>query len=252
MNPNKFTEEHIEWLNKNFNKYNKVRDLTKAFNKKFKLNYDVDSLRRRCRRSDLHYSQFRYTNEMLEYLKEIRDKVTTEECAEAFNKKFNTECTIAAINKICIQNKIYTDRDCRFKPGQTSFSKGLKGDDYKALLSKEAYKRMQKTQWKRKYALNKPFWIDGRLYICEIGGGGKNYKDYLKYMYEKHYNVSLDRYQTVIPLDGNFYNTSKENLYALNKSGVAGCTRKNIKNPYIICAINEIRLTEKIIKEMEK
>jgi len=68
-----------------------------------------------------------YTEEMIDYLREITPGRSNKEITKMFNKKFNLNKTENAIRAVRIRNGIKTGLDGRFKKGQTPWNKGLKG-----------------------------------------------------------------------------------------------------------------------------
>ena len=70
----------------------------------------------------------KYTNEMIEFLKEVTPQKTYKEITEIFNKKFNLNVTAEKIKSLLSRKKICTGtKGCLYKKGSVPWNKGKKG-----------------------------------------------------------------------------------------------------------------------------
>lgn len=70
---------------------------------------------------------FIYSDEMIEFLKNIAFGKSTKETTELFNKKFNLQKTIIQISSLMKRKGIKTGRTGHFEKGAIPFNKGMKG-----------------------------------------------------------------------------------------------------------------------------
>jgi hypothetical protein len=70
---------------------------------------------------------FRYTEEMLCYLRVARPLMTVDELTDAFNKRFKANKGFGAIHGICLKKGYLSDNDGCFRKGFTPWNKGVKG-----------------------------------------------------------------------------------------------------------------------------
>jgi phage protein len=70
----------------------------------------------------------KYTDEMIEFLKEVTPGKTYKEITELFNKKFNLGVTTGIIKSLLSRKKIHTGTGgCLYKKGSIPWNKGKKG-----------------------------------------------------------------------------------------------------------------------------
>lgn len=70
----------------------------------------------------------KYTDEMIEFLKEVTPGKTYKEITELFNNKFNLGTTAEIIKSLLSRKKIHTGtRGCLYKKGSIPWNKGKKG-----------------------------------------------------------------------------------------------------------------------------
>ena len=70
----------------------------------------------------------KYTDEMIEFLKEVTPQKTYKEITELFNKKFNLDVTAEIIKSLLSRKKIHTGtKGCLYKKGAIPWNKGKKG-----------------------------------------------------------------------------------------------------------------------------
>jgi len=69
----------------------------------------------------------KYTDEMIEFLKEVTPQKTYKEITELFNKKFNLDVTAEIIKGLLSRKKIKTGTLGFFKKGSVPWNKGKKG-----------------------------------------------------------------------------------------------------------------------------
>lgn len=70
----------------------------------------------------------KYTDEMIEFLKEVTPQKTYKEITELFNKKFNLDVTAEKMKSLLSRKKICTGtRGCLYKKGSVPWNKRVYG-----------------------------------------------------------------------------------------------------------------------------
>lgn len=163
---------------------------------------------------------FKYSKEIIDYVKKNYKGKSSIELAAEVSKKFNISCNNASIQNLKSRIKrtegfIFEParNDGCFKKGQQSFNKGLKWDDF---MSKESQNKSRATCFKKNsIPLNHRSVGSERINIygyCEIKIKEPN-KWELKhrYLYEKTYGKIPKGYKVIFK-DGNKNNITIDNL----------------------------------------
>lgn len=132
----RYTAEHIEFLRTGYLSMN-VHDLTKAFNKKFKMAKPETSIKStlknhkiRCGRAhkDRLINRLRlFTPDQVRFLRDNYEGRSIAEMTDLFNKKFRAEITRQQIRSAVKNRHITSGRTGQFKKGHRSWNKGKKG-----------------------------------------------------------------------------------------------------------------------------
>lgn len=70
----------------------------------------------------------KYTNEMIEFLREVTSGKTYKEITELFNRRFNLDVTAEKIKSLLSRKKIHTGtKGCLYKKGSVPWNKGVYG-----------------------------------------------------------------------------------------------------------------------------
>ena len=90
-----------------------------------------------------------YTDEQIDYIREIAKGRTRQDITDLFNEKFNQNRTVKGIANILHRHKIRTGMqgyNTQFKKGNGAWNKGLKQEDY---LTEEQIDKLKHTQFKK-------------------------------------------------------------------------------------------------------
>lgn len=215
------------------------QEITNLINNKFKTNFSVSAIS--CRKkvlnliSDYKYKP-KYSQEIIDYVKNNHKGKSTIELSNEVNKKFNIETNADSIQNL--KSRIRRTEGFIFEParndgcikkGNIPVNKGKKWDDY---LSKEKQERCKKTTFKKgnkssnavdigeehmRYSGSKPN-DPGYVYVkvCD-GKGNKNWKPKQQIIYELH-NGPIPPKHKVIFADGNRFNFDPDNLILVSNS----------------------------------
>lgn len=186
-----------------------------------------------------------YTEEHIQYLKEIANGKTTDIITKLFNNRFRTNKTVSAIQNVMYKNNIKNNVNTRFG-GRNGNWKGRK-------RSKENRENLSNTLKEMK------MWHEK-----EEGSTCGEEREYIKingqwisrsrYEYEKQYKVKLQEDEVVKFLDGNNKNYSKGNMKAINKKTLGKINLKSNWTKYPAMNMSYIlmdQLQEKI-KEVQE
>src|SRR5699024_9401696 len=100
-----------------------------------------------CWRGSMKYKH--YTDEQIDYIREIAKGRTRQDITDLFNKKFNQNRTVKGIANILHRHKIRTGMqgyNTQFKKGNSAWNKGLKQEDY---LTEEQILASKGTRFKK-------------------------------------------------------------------------------------------------------
>ena len=158
-------------------------------------------------RAKPHY----WSEEEINYLKEITPGRYTKEITQLMNEKFEYQFTESQIREAMKRYKIHSGIDTRFQAGYTPLNKGTKGvlkangGSYKAghtPLNKRPIGSERKT-------------ADGYTEI-KVGEPGR-WELKHRVLYEQYHNVKLGKEQIVIFLNRDKTDFSKENLVVIDR-----------------------------------
>lgn len=100
-----------------------------------------------CWRGNMKYKH--YTDEQIDYIREIAKGRTRQDITDLFNEKFNQNRTVKGIGNILHRHKIRTGMQghaTQFKKGNKAWNKGLKREEY---LTKDQIVKSKETQFKK-------------------------------------------------------------------------------------------------------
>lgn len=177
----RYTKEQIDYLRKIADKTDiPNKEITRLFNKKFNLNATVTAIIGLKSRNKIKTYTRVFTEEQLEYLREITPGRSCEEIRNMYNKKYNDNRTLKSINSIRKENNILTGNSGRFEKG--SISPNTRPIGSERLWSKDGYTLVKVNKsgpWKNKHVIiwekeNGPV-PEG--YVIMFGDGDKNNLD---------------------------------------------------------------------------
>lgn len=158
----------------------------------------------------------KYTDEMIDFLKEVTPQKTYKEITELFNKKFNLDVTAEIIKSLLSRKKIHTGtRGCLYKKGSVPWNKGVYG--YMG-ANKTSFKKGHKPKnWKPVGSER----IDTEGYtLIKVSNSGIKHKMWaLKHriVWEQHHKKKIPRGSVIIFADGDRSNLSIENLICVTR-----------------------------------
>lgn len=115
---NRYTKEHIDYLRKIGDRTNVPnKEIARMFNEKFNFNLSPNAMAGLKNRYNIKTYTRVYTEEQLDYLREISQGRSCKEIRDMFNKKFNDNRTLKSINSIRKDNNILTGSSGRFEKG---------------------------------------------------------------------------------------------------------------------------------------
>lgn len=113
-----YTQEELEYLRKIADMTGRTnKEITEMFNKKFNKNKTVDAIIGAKNRYNIKSYTRVYTEEQLDYLREITPGRTSKEITRMFNKKFNDNRTEESIKSVRQENGIKIGNTGRFEKG---------------------------------------------------------------------------------------------------------------------------------------
>ena len=198
----------------------------------------------------------KYTDEMIEFLKEVAPQKTYKEITELFNKKFNLDVTAEIIKSLLSRKKICTEtRGCLYKKGSIPWNKGKKG--YMG-ANKTSFKKGHKPKNWRPIGSER---VDAEGYtLIKVSNEGCKHKMWaLKHriVWEQHHKKKIPRGSVIIFADGDKSNLNIENLICvtrnelkvLNKckliSSIAELTKTGLNIAKIMIKLAELRKEKK-------
>lgn len=158
----------------------------------------------------------KYTNEMIEFLREVANGKTYVEITELFNKKFDSEVDTKCIKSLLSRKKICTGTLGYFKKGSIPWNKGKKGC---IGANRTSFKKGDKpANWRPvgSERIDK----DGYTLIKISNEGGMRKRWALKHrvVWEEHYKMKVPKSSVIIFADGDRSNLSIENLICVTKN----------------------------------
>jgi phage protein len=153
----------------------------------------------------------KYTDEMIEFLKEVTPQKTYKEITELFNKKFNLDVTAEIIKGLLSRKKIKTGTLGFFKKGSVPWNKGKKG--YMGANKTSFKKGNIPANWKPVGSER----IDKEGYTLVKIAEPKKWTLKHRIVWEQHYKKKIPRGSVIIFADGNKSNLSIENLICVTR-----------------------------------
>ena len=154
----------------------------------------------------------KYTNEMIEFLKEVTPQKTYKEITELFNKKFNLDVTAEKIKSLLSRKKICTGtKGCLYKKGSVPWNKGVYG--YMG-ANKTSFKKGHKPKnWKPVKSER----IDTEGYTLIKIAEPRKWALKHRIIWEEHYKKKVPRDCVIIFADGDKSNFNIENLICVSR-----------------------------------
>ena len=154
----------------------------------------------------------KYTNEMIEFLKEVTSGKTYKEITEIFNKKFNLNVTAEKIKSLLSRKKICTGtKGCLYKKGSVPWNKGVYG--YMG-ANKTSFKKGHKPKnWKPVKSER----IDTEGYTLIKIAEPRKWALKHRIIWEEHYKKKVPRDCVIIFADGDKSNFNIENLICVSR-----------------------------------
>lgn len=153
----------------------------------------------------------KYTDEMIEFLKEVTPGKTYKEITELFNNKFNLGVTTEIIKSLLSRKKIHTEtRGCLYKKGSIPWNKGKKG--YMGANKTSFKKGNRPKNWK---PVGSERLIDGYTFIKIADPREWTLKH--RIIWEEHHKKKIPRGSVIIFADGDKSNLNIENLICVTR-----------------------------------
>ncbi len=227
----RWTDDQITYLNK-ISKGKSNKEIAQLINKKFNTNYTSSAISTKKVKlgikSNYKYVP-KYTDEIIEFIKNNYQDKDNIELASILNEKFNLDTTGDKISmlkanikrRFGINLRTGINNGC-FKKGQNPPNKGKKWDEY---LTKEQQEKSKKTWYKKGNisSNNVPIGTEriAKDNYIEIkvkdGNLNKNWQSKHRYIYEQHYGAIPKGFK-VIFADGNRRNFDINNLILVSNS----------------------------------
>lgn len=182
----------------------------------------------------------KYTEEEIQYLKEITEGRSYQEITDLFNKRFNTNQSITAIGSTLKRNRILNGRVTTFKAGESSWCKGIPRAEW---LTPEQLEHVRAHQFKKvggqvrgrdrkpgEERITKDGYIEVRMDgpIRRYSYNGKPYSHYWKFKHVlvwEAVNGPVPKGHKIMFLDGNPKNLNIENLVLITHAEMAQLNR---------------------------
>ena len=159
----------------------------------------------------------KYTDEMIEFLKEVTPQKTYKEITELFNKKFNLDVTAEIIKSLLSRKKIHTGTGgCLYKKGSIPWNKGKKG--YMG-ANRTSFKKGSKPKNWRPVGSER---VDAEGYtLIKVSNEGIKHKMWAfkhRIVWEQHHKKKIPKGSVIIFADGNKSNLNIENLICVTRN----------------------------------
>lgn len=159
----------------------------------------------------------KYTDEMIDFLREVAKGKTYKEIVEMFNKKYDLEITAEKIKSLLSRKKICTGtRGCLYKKGCIPWNKGKKGC---MEANRTSFKKGHRPKNWRSVGSER---IDKDGYtlikISNEGGMWKRWALKHRVVWEEHYKMKVPKGSVIIFADGDRSNFSIENLICVSRN----------------------------------
>lgn len=158
----------------------------------------------------------KYTNEMIEFLREVVKGKTYKEIVKIFNKQYDLDMTIDKLSSLLSRKKICTGTLGYFKKGSIPWNKGKKG--YIG-ANRTSFKKGDKPANWRPVGSER---VDKEGYtlikISNEGGMWKRWALKHRVIWEEHYKMKIPKRSVIIFADGDRSNLSIENLICVSRN----------------------------------
>ena len=154
----------------------------------------------------------KYTDEMIEFLKEVTPGKTYKEITGLFNKKFNLDVTAEKMKSLLSRKKIHTrTKGCLYKKGSVPWNKGKKG--YMG-ANKTSFKKGHKPKNWRTVGSER---IDTEGYTLIKIAEPKKWALKHRIIWEEFHKKKVPRGSVIIFADGDKTNFNIENLICVSR-----------------------------------
>lgn len=181
-----------------------------------------------------------YTEEQKEFLIKTYPTNGAEDTTYLFNSRYGTNKSKQSIKAACVKWGIHVDKETKIR-------------DRRRVHSNARYEVGDVTTLRRDGRLT-PVVVTERIDSPGARGSRYHYTSLIRHTYEKAYG-KLDKGYKVIPLDGDMFNNSLDNLKAVPTHYVVSLARWNEwygKGEITGAAIEYLNLTEAIKKETKR
>ena len=157
----------------------------------------------------------KYTDEIINFLREIAPGKTYKEIVEIFNKKYDLEMTVKKLSSLLGRKKIKTGTTGCFRKGFIPWNKGKKG--YMG-ANKTSFKKGNKPKNWRPVGSER---INDEGYtlikVSNEGGMWKRWALKHRVVWEQHHKKKISKGSVIIFADGNKNNLSIDNLLCVTR-----------------------------------
>ena len=158
----------------------------------------------------------KYTDDIINFLREIAPGKTYKEIVEIFNKKYDLEMTVKKLSSLLGRKKIKTGTTGCFRKGFIPWNKGKKG--YMG-ANKTSFKKGNKPKNWRPVGSER---IDDEGYtlikVSNEGGMLKRWALKHRVVWEQHHKKKIPKGSVIIFADGNKNNLNIENLICVTRN----------------------------------
>lgn len=155
----------------------------------------------------------KYTDEMIEFLREVAKGKTYVELVKIFNKKYDLGITVGKMKNLLSRKKIYTETGgCLYKKGCIPWNKGTKG---LTKANKTSFKKGERPKsWKPVGSER----IDRDGYTLIKIAEPKKWALKHRVIWEEHYKNKVPKRSVIIFADGDKTNLNVDNLICVTRN----------------------------------
>ena len=158
----------------------------------------------------------KYTDEMIEFLKEVTPGKTYKEITELFNNKFNLGTTVETMKGLLSRKKIHTGTLGQFKKGSIPWNKGKKG--YVG-ANRTSFKKGSKPKNWRPVGSER---VDAEGYtLIKVSNEGIKHKMWAfkhRIVWDQYHKKKIPKGSVIIFADGDKTNLDVDNLICVTKN----------------------------------
>ena len=179
----------------------------------------------------------KYTDEMIEFLREVAKGKTYKEIVEMFNKKYDLDMTPAKLSNLLSRKKIFTETGgCLYKKGCIPWNKATKG---LTKANKTSFKKGERPKSWRPVGSERVD-RDGYTLIKISNEGGMRKRWALKHrvVWEENYKMKVPKGSVIIFADGDKSNLDIENLICVSRNEL-----RVLNQCRLICSVPELTKT---------